>query len=290
MARELSTIYNEIIAEKETLATLQNQLTPFPDNFTNLLSSISSGSKVAVWRLWAYLTAYAIWMFEKIQDTFKSEVSELIAATRFGTLQWYQEIALLWQYGDAVQYINYKFQYAATDTTKQIIKRSAAVAINGQIRLKVAKLSGSTPVKLSSGELVAFNSYVTDLKPPGEPVVVISEDPDLLKLYAEIIYNPQVLNADGSSINDPSIFPVHDAINAYLAGIIWDGKFNSRKWQDAIQAVEGVIDVIPGNCYGKANAAPAYDAISSNYYSVAGHMAISEEYPLTATLTYTADV
>jgi len=289
MARNLSDIYNEIISEKESLLTLREQLDPFPDTFTNLLADISSPSRVAVWRLWVWLMAYAIWMFEKLQDIFKTEVSDLITSTRFGTLPWYQEIALLWQYGDAVEFIDYKFQYATIDTTKQIIKRSAAVAINGQIRLKVAKLSGITPVKLTTGELTAFNSYITDIKPPGEAVVVISNNPDLLKLYAEIIYNPQVLNADGSSIADGT-FPVEDAINAYLAGIIWDGKFNMRKWQDAIQAVEGVIDVVPGICYGKANAAASYDTIISNYYANAGYMSIDPAFLLSATLTYSADV
>lgn len=289
MARDLKDIYDEIITEKEALTTLRTQLTPFPDNFTNLLATISSGSRVAIWRLWVYLTAYAIWMFEKIQDTFKDEISELISTTRFGTLPWYQEIALLFQYGDALEYVDYRFQYAIVDTDKQIIQRSAAVAANGQVTLKVAKLSGDDPVKLSTGELAAFNSYLTDLKPPGEVVAVISLDADLLKLYAEIIYDPQVLNSDGSSILDGT-FPVELAIDEYLSGIVWDGKFNMRKFEDAIQAVNGVIDIVPGTCYGKAAAASTYDTIVSNYYSVAGYMVIDPANDLSSTLTYTSGV
>jgi hypothetical protein len=289
MARNLSDIYNEIITEKESMTTLRTQLTPFPDTFNNLLSTISSGSKVAIWRLWVWLVAYAIWMFEKVQDTFKSEVEALISSTRFGTLPWYQEIALLFQYGDALTYTSYRFQYAIVDTTKQIIKRAAAVATNGQIILKVAKLTGTDPVKLTSGELTAFNAYILDLKPPGETVLVISSDADLMKLYAEIIYDPQVLNADGSSITDGS-FPVEVAINAYLAGIVFDGKFNSRAWQDAVQAVAGVVDVVPGSLYGKANASASFDTIVSNYYSVAGYMIIDPANPLSSTLTYTSSV
>jgi len=89
MARELSDIYNEIITEKESMTTLRTQFSPFPDTFNNLLWTISSGSKVAIWRLWVWLVAYAIWMFEKVQDTFKSEVEALISSTRFGTLPLY---------------------------------------------------------------------------------------------------------------------------------------------------------------------------------------------------------
>lgn len=290
MARELQDIYDEIIAEKEALTTLKTQLEPFPEDFDNLLTDINSTSKVAVWRLWVWITAYAIWMFEKVQDIFKGEVEDLIETTRFGTLPWYQEQALAWQYGDAIVYLSYKFQYAVVDTTKCIIKRAAAVASNNQVRLKVAKLSGSTPVKLSSAELTAFNSYITDIKPPGEPVLVISDDADTLKLYAEIVYDPQVLKSDGSSIDDPTSYPVQEAIEAYIAGIVWDGKFNIRKWEDAVQAVEGVVDIIPGTCYGKAAGAAAYDTITSNYYSNAGYMVIDPAFPLTTTLTYTADV
>lgn len=289
MARELKDIYNQIIQEKETFTGLKN-LAPEGDNYDSLLSDVNSNSKVAVWRLICWIVAYAIWLFEKMQDVFKGEVQQLIEVSRFGTLPWYQEKALEFQYGDDLTYKDYRYQYDPIDETKRIIKRSAATVSAGQISLKVAKLDSGSPVKLSTDEMTAFQAYILQIKPPGEKLVMISLDPDLMKLYMEVIYDPQVLKSDGSLISDPGVKPVEDAINNYLATIVWDGKFNIRKWVDAVQAAEGVIDPRPGDAYGKANGAVEFILIEDDYYSTAGHMIIDPANPLSITITYTSNV
>jgi hypothetical protein len=289
MARDLKTIYNQIITEKETFSGLQD-LAPLGENYDSLLQDVNSRSKVAVWRLICWIVAYAIWLFEKMQDLFKADLQQLIEATRFGTLPWYQEKAMDFQYGDDLSYVNYHFVYDPLDTSKQIIKRAAATVATGQISLKVAKLDGNDPVKLETDELTAFQAYVSQIKPPGERLVVISLDPDLMKLEMEVIYDPQVMKSDGSLISDPTVKPVEDAINDYLAGIVWDGKFNIRKWVDAVQLAQGVIDPRPGNAYGKASDASAYTSIANDYYSTSGYMVVDPANPLSSTITYTSNV
>ncbi len=58
MARKILEIYDEIIEEKELQPSLTGLL-PLGETSDNLLDDLTSGSKVAVWRLWAYLTAVA---------------------------------------------------------------------------------------------------------------------------------------------------------------------------------------------------------------------------------------
>lgn len=60
-----------------------------------------------------------------------------------------------------------------------------------------------------------------------------------------------VINASGIRLTDGSK-PVLAAINDYLKGIEYGGKFNKTKLVDAIQRVEGVLDVELGECAAKA--------------------------------------
>ena len=63
LARTILEIYDSIIAEKQNMASL-NALQPSIDSSQDLLNDLTSSSKVAVWRLWAFITAVAINVFE----------------------------------------------------------------------------------------------------------------------------------------------------------------------------------------------------------------------------------
>tara|TARA_R110000751_G_scaffold214362_2_gene317863 strand:+ start:530 stop:835 length:306 start_codon:yes stop_codon:yes gene_type:complete len=67
MAGTISEIYDSIITEKQTMTSL-NDLQPNIDSSQDLLTDLTSSSKVAVWRLWAFITAVAINVFEIIHD------------------------------------------------------------------------------------------------------------------------------------------------------------------------------------------------------------------------------
>ena len=73
MARTILEILDDIITEKETHAELDN-LQPKPDNSQTFLDDLTTTSKVAIWRLWAFTTAVAIFAHEKIFDSHKLEV------------------------------------------------------------------------------------------------------------------------------------------------------------------------------------------------------------------------
>ena len=68
MARTISEIYDEIIAEKELSTTLNAGLLPVGTTYDDLISELSAKSKVAVWRLWAYIVAVQSWVNEKLFD------------------------------------------------------------------------------------------------------------------------------------------------------------------------------------------------------------------------------
>ena len=84
MARTIEQINNEIIKAKESEPAL---------------AGLTSTSKVAIWRLWAYITAFVIWTLEKIFDEHKKEVSEALSELKPHTARWYRNKALAFQYG-----------------------------------------------------------------------------------------------------------------------------------------------------------------------------------------------
>jgi len=286
MARPISEIYLSIVAEKNNQPTLNN-LQPAIDTEQQLLSDITSPSKVADWRIWCFIITIVIWAHENLWDIFKAEVDTIVSAAEAGTARWYQQQALLFQFGDAQQWINNKWQYATIDPTKQIIKYSASIEIGGVIYIKVAKANHE---KLDSTELAAFQTFMK-IKWAGTYISIINYDADLLKLGYNIVFDPLVLASDGSLITDQGVtFPVEDAINAYIAGIVWNGTFNLTKIIDAIQSAQGVVDVIQVSAQGKAANGSVYNTINQNYQSVSGHMIIDPANPLSGTLSYTANV
>lgn len=47
------------------------------------LSELNSTSKTAIWRLWTYITAFAIWTLEKIFDQHRKEIDDKIRIKRY---------------------------------------------------------------------------------------------------------------------------------------------------------------------------------------------------------------
>lgn len=95
-------------------------------------------------------------------------------------------------------------------------------------------------------------------------------------------YDPQILTSDGTRI-DGGGKPVEDAINAYLAGIVYGGTFNKTKCVDAIQNVQGVTDVELGTVQTKTSTG-SYTVVTGNNYTAESGCFISEE--LSNTITY----
>src|SRR5690606_22382174 len=91
-----------------------------------------------------------------------------------GTLIWYRQQCFEFQYGDSLTWNGNKYVYAVPNTLKQIIKRAAVVDSGGQVVIKIAKLSGTTPVPLSAGELSAFDAYINQVKFAGTNILTIS--------------------------------------------------------------------------------------------------------------------
>ncbi len=277
MARTIQEIYDAISAEKDTKASLTGLL-PANDLAENLLDELTTNSKVAIWRLWAFIMAVAIHTHELLWDLFKAEILAIAAAAPAGTPAWYQKKCFEFQFGDILQYINNQFVYNPIDVTKQIIKRAAIEErADGVVIVKVAKEVSGAPIELTGPEKDAFTSYMQDIKFAGTRMAVVSIPGDDLNLVWDIRYDPQI---PLSQIQ----LSVANAVDNYIANLPFNAAVNVNKINDALQAVTGVVDPVFMSATGTPNGGGA-TAFTVSYIPAAGWVKLNPVIALTFTWT-----
>jgi hypothetical protein len=262
MARSISTIYNSIITEKETMSSLDGLL-PTGTTYTTLLADITSASKVAVWRLMCYIVAAAIYTHELLWDAFKIEITTLVESNRFGTLPWYVTTAKRFQYGDTLTLVGDFPGYEPVTTANQIVKHASATEGGGIVYVKVAKTVSNALAALTNTELTSFRAYMAQMKPAGIPVICSSQNADLFRVNMEITYDAILPSAT-------VLANVKAAINAYLAALPFDAKFRRLAFEDALQAVPGVLGIAINSMTGVQGLTQT--AITQDYIAAAGYM------------------
>ena len=217
--------------------------------------------------------AAAIYALEAIFDAFRREMDKKIADSVVATIPWYHKICLEYQHGDSMilNESTYEYQYGVEDESKKVVKFAACRDRGGGVYILVAGMGeDGYPKALSNDVLTAFREYVSRRKPAGVITDVFSYDPDDIKMQIRVQYDPMLLNPDGSSIADPSVYPVEVAINNYLASILYGGTFNRNKLIDAVQSVEGVKDLILGDVNVKIANTQKYTIVEGNNYTSFG--------------------
>lgn len=283
MARTIGDIYNQMIAEKETLSSLAG-LQPSVDSSQRLLSDLSSKSKVAVWRLLFWVVAVAIWVLENLVYEYKDIIEDIVINNHYGNHDWYNRAAKAFQKGDPLVVVNGVVTYATVDTTKQIVKYAATVP-GTTIRLKVAGDNAGELEALLEEDRLLVQAYIDRVKPAGAKITVISADGDLLTVAAKIYFDPLVIRADGTLVSDSNTRPVDAAIETFLKAIEFDGTLIITKLVDAIQAVPGVEDVSDWAVTAEYGNTPPI-TVTRTYTSYAGWMRIDPDNTTEDTLEY----
>ena len=267
MARPSEEIYQEILQEKQKRAELNN---------------LNSPSNTSIWQYWLRLFAQLFHWFEEKQDEFKIELQEMIDANQFGTFEWWSSKIAAFQYGDVLQFINNKFQYASIDPAKQIVHYVSVTDERGMVKVKAAKISADRPEALTSDEAAALLSYVREIRPPGIRIVVESLPADKLKTKLRIHYNAQI----GLSTIRTA---VEEAYINYINNIIFDGVYYVNKMIDNIQSIPGVVDeqVEVVELAVKQGTDP-YVQFKSKYQAKSGYFEIDPDWPLSMTIEYIA--
>lgn len=235
-------------------------------------------SAVSLESIWFSIVAAAIYVLETLFDAFKEDVDAKIAEAVVASIPWYHKISLEFQYGDSLVFDEKTqgFVYPVIDESKQIVKFAACRDLGGQVYVLASKDNGSgSPAALSSDELSAFDAYLRQRKPAGVLLQTASFSPDQVRVNVTVQYNPQILLPDGQLIAEPGVYPVEDAINNYLRGIVYGGSLNKTKLVDAIQGAAGVVDVVLGEVSVKTASESDYTPVAGNNYPSVGGSFVS---------------
>jgi hypothetical protein len=230
MARSITEIHEALIAEKNARAEL---------------AGLTSASRTAIWRMWLYIVAVAMYTHEMLWDAHKAEVLDIISRMKPHTLKWYAEKARAYQHGynlmpDSDQYDNSSLTEEQI-ADSQVVDYAAVVNVNNGLRIKVATDNGTDLEPLTNDQMDGFVEYMSRIKDAGVKLTITTGVADNLKLSLELYYNPLVLNDQGQRLDGTAATPVQDAIKRYLKELPFNGLFVLAYLVDKLQQVDGVV-------------------------------------------------
>jgi hypothetical protein len=215
----------------------------------SVLDMFNNTSKVAVWKIFFYTMAFAVWSLETVFDKFQTLIETMLAALLPHTLKWYRTKALAFQFGfnllpDSDQFDN------GTASTQQIedskVVKYAAVnetTVDSRrvLLIKVAAETDGDLSQLTAVQEAAFTAYMQKIKDAGNKLIIYNRLADLLRCEIDVYYNPLLLDADGNRL-DGEGQPINDAAKSYLRNLPFNGEFSIAAFSDALQAAYGVSD------------------------------------------------
>lgn len=224
----------------------QIQTSIFTARKDTALEGLTSISKTAIWRLFVYIMAIAIYAFEVILDKHYSDVTQKLTEEKAHTARWYRTKALAFQFGfdlvvDSDEFNNTNYTTEQISESK-IVKYAAVVEAENDSRL-IVKIAGETDGelnRLNEQEVASFKTYMQEIRDAGVKLTVINYEADKLFLDLQINYDPLVLSANGQHLINAN-YPVVDAIKAYMKELPFNGELVLAHLVDKLQQVEGVL-------------------------------------------------
>ena len=226
-------------------------------------------SAVSLENLLFYIVAACHYVLESIFEKFTQDVEQKISRAVVASIPWYFDKAKAFQYGDAL-ILNprtFGYEYAKVDTSKQLVKYVAVRDRGASIEMLVSTEQNGKPTPLSDEVLTAFKHYINAIKIAGVVINVRTRKADELSIAVKVVVDPLKINRQGVDIASSEKVVEH-AIENYLADIVYGGTFNKTKLVDAIQRVDGVVDVVLGTC--KYKAGDDFKEIAGNNYTAVG--------------------
>lgn len=221
------------------------------------LVDLTSTSKVSIWRLILEMVAFVIFNFQEAVKLHTEEVKILIAEQKVPSLRWYRNKALLFQYGFDLLPESDQFSPTYEITPGNIVVATPELVANSKVikYAAVTKAENSSKISMKiateeNGEIVpitdviafAFKTYVEEYGAAGDNIVIVNYLADILKIDFNIVYDPLVLLANGTSILTAAE-PVKLAIKEFLKNLPFNGELSVQKLEAAVLAVEGVEDL-----------------------------------------------
>ena len=266
MARTIAEIKQTMTDAFMANATIREQY-----GLTEGSTFAGSFSPVSLESILFFIVAACCHVMEALFDRHRDDVDDKISRAVVASVPWYYKIARQFQYGDALVFddATSQYRYPAVDESKQLVRYVAVRDRGTSIQILASGDKDGLPVPLSNDVLTAFKQYMNRVKIAGVVLNIRSLPADSIQIRATVQIDPLIINTTGARNSDSSR-PVETAITAYLRGITYGGTFNKTKLVDAIQGVEGVVDVVLSECFYKAAGDADYRTVAGNNYTAVG--------------------
>ena len=227
MARSIDTIFNDMVSQK---------------NDTPALSSLTSSSATAIWRLLFYVVAFAIHVHEVLWDEYRSEVNTAIDEMIPHRPKWYRDKTLAFMKDKTL--ISETDRYDTTGMTEdeieaaRVVKHATANESNQSslLIIKVAGVDSEDPTKrapIGAAEALQLSAYLQEIKDAGVRISLVNEEPDEFQCEVNIYYDP---TKDPLTVQSDC----ENAIKDYVENLPFNGEFSNMALIDTLQAVDGV--------------------------------------------------
>ena len=192
------------------------------------------------------IIAFVLFLFEKLFDQHHKEINERIRTQKVFSLPWYRNMALNFQYGSDFALAYEKDYYDNTGKTNEeianskIVKYAAINEVESVLILQIATEKNRELGRISDEEEFSFKHYINRIKAAGVEIRIINAEPDLLSIDMIVLYDPLIMKANGTLIQNPSEKPVETAIKEYLKQLPFNGELVLAHLTDHLQKVQGV--------------------------------------------------
>ena len=236
-----------------------------------------SFSSVSLESIMFFIVAACCHVLEVVFEEYVKVVDDKVSMAVVASVPWYYKMAKAFHYGDSLvlNEDTQQYGYATIDEGKQVVKYAAVRDRGTSVQILVSGEKDGKPVALSNSVLTVFKEYMNRVKVAGVVLSIRSKNADKMVIRAKVYVDSLVINSDGTLISDGSK-PVEEAINTYLANIVYGGTFNKTKLTNAILGVEGVSDVEIGECSYMEDGGTEYTVIKGNNYTALGGCFVSE--------------
>ncbi|MCD7935974.1 MAG: hypothetical protein LUG98_03870 [Tannerellaceae bacterium] len=196
-------------------------------------------SKVSLINILFYIFASAAWIVEKMFETHKQEVNNMLESILPHRARWYCDKVLHFMKDRLL--VEETDQYDTTGMTSEeieaarVIKHAVATESADQsgLLIKVAEESGGVRGPLDKDTEEQLVAYLRQIKDAGVRIILTNAEPDLFDCKAEIYYNPILT---GASVEEAC----QAAIKNYVENLPFNGEYSHMGLVDVLQQVEGV--------------------------------------------------
>lgn len=189
------------------------------------------------------IIAFAFFIHEQISD-------KNATISRPQNLPNFKEVILDFRDGLGLVWINGGWNYDLTGVIdaedRKIIDRCSVLeSDDGELVIKIATDNNGNLQQVDFAAIPRITKYIQQKKVPGIPFRLINEPGDLIKTTLNVYVDPLLIDmATGKLLNTAEdIYPVKDAIKAYLSELEFNGAFIKDFFKTRIKDSQGIFMV-----------------------------------------------